>query len=62
MKAVKLAESTYGTRIFMMVKLASGRTEEIDVYLTNDGEKYSTTADNKPEVREEIISAFNELY
>lgn len=64
---IKLNEHTYGTHIWMRLKTASGRIEEIDVYHTDSGIKYHTSADNnpeypKPEVREEIIAAFNALY
>lgn len=60
---VKLAEETQGSHIYMRMKLESGRIEEIDVYITEAGIKYHTTADNtNPEIRKEIIEAFNKLY
>lgn len=51
----------------MKIKLNSGRVEEIDVFLRDDGEHYKTSADYCPEnhpagLRDEIIRAFNELY
>lgn len=72
--AVKLEEHTYGTCIYMKMKLDNGRIEEISVYLRNDGEHYVTSADHgmelcssenlkqKQKLRQEIIDAFNELY
>lgn len=58
----KLIEKTYGTHIYMKIKLDEQRTAEIDVYFTNDGEQYKTSGDYDPGFREEIIKAFNELY
>ena len=51
----------------MRLKLDKGRTEEGDEYITENGMKYHTSADNnpdfpKPEIRAQIIAAFNELY
>lgn len=65
--AIKLSEQTGGTHIYMRMKLDSGRIEEIDVFLHNDGTHYRTSADYCPEnhpvgLREEIINTFNELY
>ena len=65
--AVKLAEHTYGTHVYMRLKLDNGRIEEIDAYITESGWKYHTSADNnpdlpKPEIRKQIIDAFNALY
>lgn len=72
--AVKLVEHTYGTHIYMKMRLDNGRIEEIDVYLRNDGEHYVTSVDHRMELykgkeleerkrlRQEIINAFNELY
>lgn len=72
--AVKLEEHTYGTHIYMKMKLNNGRIEEIDVYLRNDGEHYITSADHvielykgeelekRKRLRQEIIDTFNELY
>ena len=65
--AIKLVEHTYGAHIYMKMKLDSGRIEEIDVYLRDDGTHYQTSADHCPEnhpagLRDEIISAFNDLY
>ena len=71
---VKLEEHTYGTHIYMKMELNSGRVEEIDVYLRNDGEHYVTSADygmelykgkeleRRKQLRQEIIDTFNELY
>ena len=42
----KLAEHTYGNHIYMKMKLDNERIEEIDVYFTNEGEKYVTSADH----------------
>lgn len=70
----KLIEHTYGTHIYMKMRLDNKRIEEIDVYLRNDGEHYVTSADHgielcsgenlkqRQKLRQEIIDAFNELY
>lgn len=70
----KLVEHTYGTHIYMKMRLDNKRIEEIDVYLRKDGEHYVTSADHemelcsgkklkqKQKLRQEIIDAFNELY
>ena len=58
----KLAEHTYGTHIFMKLQLDSGRVHMIDVYLTNSGTLYRTTADYSAKERAEVIAAFNKLY
>lgn len=70
----KLVEHTYGTHIYMKMRLDNKRIEEIDVYLCNDGDIYMTSADHgmelcsgenlkqKQKLRQEIIDAFNELY
>lgn len=72
--AVKLVEHTYGTHIYMKMRLDNGRIEEIDVYLRNDGEHYVTSVDHGMELykgkeleerkrlRQEIIDTFHELY
>ena len=72
--AVKLVEHTYGTHIYMKMRLDDKRIEEIDVYLRNDGEHYVTSADHgmelykgkeledRKQLRQEIIDTFNELY
>lgn len=43
--AVKLVEHTYGTHIYMKMRLDNKRIEKIDVYICNDGEYYVTSAD-----------------
>ena len=70
----KLVGHTYGTHIYMKMRLDDKRIEEIDVYLRKDGEHYVTSADHgmelcsgerlkqKQKLRNEIIDAFNELY
>lgn len=71
----KLIEHTYGTHIYMKMRLDDKRIEEIDVYLLNNGEHYYvTSADHgmglcsgeslkqKQKLRQKIIDAFNELY
>ena len=70
----KLVEHTYGTHIYMKMRLDNKRIEEIDVYLRNDGEHYVTSADHGMELykgeelekrkrlRQEIIDTFKELY
>ena len=70
----KLVEHTYGTHIYMKMRLDNKRIEEIDVYLRNDGEHDVTRTDHgmelcsgerlkqKQKLRQEIIDAFNELY
>lgn len=72
--AVKLEEHTYGTHIYMKMRLDNKRIEEIDVYLRNDGEHYITSADRgmelcsgeslkqRQKLRQEIIDTFHELY
>lgn len=72
--SVKLVEHTYGTHIYMKMRLDNGRIEEIDVYLRNDGEHYVTSVDHGMELykgkeleerkrlRQEIIDTFHELY
>lgn len=72
--AVKLEEHTYGTHIYMKMRLDNGRIEEINVYLRNDGEHYVTSADHgmslykgkeleeRKRLRQEIIDTFNRLY
>ncbi|MFQ7494898.1 hypothetical protein [Faecalibacillus intestinalis] len=72
--AIKLEERTYGTHIYMKMYLDNKRTEEIDVYLRNDGEHYVTSADHGMELykgkeleerkrlRQEVIDTFKKLY
>jgi hypothetical protein len=65
--ATKLSEHTYGPHVYMRLKLGNGRIEEVDAYATETGWKYHTSADNnpdfpKPEIRAQIIAAFNALY
>lgn len=59
----KLIEHTYGSHIYMKLKLDSGIIAEIDVYLHNDGSwTYKTTGDGNESLRNEIIDAYNKLY
>ena len=65
--AIKLAEHTDGTHIYMRLRLDNKRIEEIDAYITETGWTYRTSADNnpdfpKPEIRAQNIKAFHELY
>ena len=60
--AEKLCEHTYGTHIFMRIKLDSGQTEEVDAFLTSKGWTYRTTADRTPRIRLQVIAAFHTLY
>lgn len=72
--AVKLEEHTYGTHIYMKMRLDNKRIEAIDVYLRNDGEHYVTSADHgielykgeeleeRKRLRQEIIDTFKKLY
>ena len=65
--AIKLAEHTDGTHIYMRLRLDNKRIEEIDAYITETGWTYRTSADNnpdfpKPEIRAQIIKVFHELY
>ena len=55
----KIVEHTNGSHIYMMLEI-DGTEYEIDVYLSENGETYRTTADT--EMRETVIAAFNELY
>ena len=48
--AVKLVEHTYGTHIYMKMRLDNKRIEEIDVYLRNDGEHYVISVDHGIEI------------
>lgn len=71
---IKLEEHTYGNHIYMKMILDNKRVEEIDVYFTNEGEKYVTSAEHgmelytgeelerRKELRNQIISAFDFLY
>ena len=43
----------------MKMELDNGRIEAIDVYLRDDGEHYRVSS---PEIKDEIIAAFNALY
>ena len=43
--AVKLTEQTNGPHIFMRLRLDSGRVEEIDAYISEEGWRYVTSAD-----------------
>lgn len=70
----KLVEHTYGTHIYMKMRLDNKRIEEIDVYLRNDGNYYVTSVDHGMELykgeelekrkrlRQEIIDTFKKLY
>lgn len=72
--AEKLVEHTYGTHIYMKMRLDNGRVESIDVYFRNDGIYYETSADIGFEfstgeelerwkaLRQKIIDTFHELY
>ena len=72
--AIKLEEHTYGTHIYMKMRLDNKRIEEIDVYIRNDGEHYVTSADHGMELykgkeledrkrlHQEIIDTFHKLY
>lgn len=67
---LNLGEHTYGSHVYMKIRLDNGRIEEIDVYFREDGVTYQTSADHGMELnpaehmntREMIIAAFNELY
>lgn len=56
----KIIEHTYGNHIYMKLEI-DGREYEIDVFLTDSGERYKTTADGTP-FRQKVIDAFNLLY
>ena len=72
--AVKLEEHTYGTHIYMKMRLDNKRIEEIEVYLRNDGEHYITSTNHGMELykgkeleerkrlHQEIIDTFHKLY
>lgn len=60
--ATKLCEHTYGAHTYMRLRLDSGRVEEIDVFYRESGIFYKTSADHSPELREQIIDAFNALF
>lgn len=61
----KLIEHTYGSSIYMKILMDDGKEEEINRYCGVDysWNHYRTTADEISESRRnEIISAFHELY
>ncbi len=59
----KIIEHTYGTHIYMKMKLDNERIAEIDVYLTDKGKKYVTSPQShRIELRNDIIEAFEKLY
>lgn len=58
----KIAERTEGTHIYMRLLLDDGAIEEIDVYFPGCETRYKTTGDGDETRRNEIISAFHELY
>ena len=60
--ATKLCEHTYGGHTYMRLCLDSGRVEEIDVFYRENGIFYKTSADHTPQLREQIIAAFNALF
>lgn len=61
--AVKLAEYTGGTHVYMRIRMDNGAEEEIDTVIPVMGKvSYRTTADGSPDIREEIIKLHNELY
>jgi len=61
--ATKLSEHTYGTHVFMRLRLDDGRTEEITAYVRENGWEYRTSADNRSvQTRLRIIAAFHQLY
>lgn len=74
LRPVKMIVHTYGTHIYMKMRLDNKRIEEIDVYLRNDGNHYVTSVDHgmelcsgerlkqKQKLRQEIIDAFKKLY
>ena len=47
--AIKLAEHTDGTHIYMRLRLDNKRIEEIDAYITETGWTYRTSADKSPD-------------
>ena len=60
--ATKLCEHTYGAYTYMRLRLDSGRVEEIVVFYGESGIFCKTSADHSPELREQIIAAFNDLF
>lgn len=65
--ALKLKEeiysNTYGTHVYMRIRMDNGAEEEIDTVIPVMGEvSYRTTADGSPDIRDEIIKLYNELY
>lgn len=60
--ATKLCEHTYGAYTYMRLRLDSGRVEEIVVFYRESGMSYKTSADHAPQLREQIIAAFNALF
>lgn len=60
--AEKLTEHTYGSSIYMKMRLENGCIEEITAYIRGTGWGYRTSADHAPEYRARIIRAFHDLY
>lgn len=69
----KLVEHTYGTHIYMKMRLDDKRIEEIDVCIRNDGEHYVTSdhgmelykgkeLEERKRLHQEIIDTFYKLY
>lgn len=58
----KITEHTYGTHIYMKLRLDDGAVEEIDVYFPDGGPRYKTSGDGDEMRRDKIISAFQALY
>lgn len=73
-KPIKMIEHTYGTHIYMKMRLDNNRIEEIDVYYNENEIRYITSADHGMELykgreleerkalRQKIIDTFNLLY
>lgn len=73
-KPIKMIEHTYGTHIYMKMRLDNNRIEEIDVYYSENGTRCVTSVDHGMELytgkefeerkslRQKIIDTFNSLY
>lgn len=73
-KPIKMIEHTYGTHIYMKMRLDNNRIEEIDVYYNENGTRYVTSVDygmelytgkeleERKSLRQKIIDTFNSLY
>lgn len=59
----KITEHTYGSHIYMKIRLDNGEVGEVTCYIRESGMTYKTSADGYDDrERENLIQAFKELY